>query len=220
MLELIKSTLLLALGLYLYNKASFTYRRWLRRLSAWSRVTLTWLLLLLYSHILLTIDYFMVRAFKLTAHQGYLAVYQEEYWIPWLKVLVVKAAYWTTICVFTVIACVIVTQMVYDSVDNYLTNYENESANITLMCFNILFQGLLLVVAFFAILISILWAILGEELTVYDDGLWIVVSTTMAGALRYPERRQPEHKDYFLNSVAVFASAKALLLISKLTQQC
>jgi len=168
------------------------------------------MLLLLYAHVVLTIDYFISKVFNLTNGGTALAVYQEQYWIPWFKVLAVKVAYWMTICVFTLIACVIVTHLVYDSVDNYLINYEKESANITYMCFNILFQGFLLVIAFFAILVSILWLILREELTFFDDGLWFVISTTMAGALRYPERKKPMTKDYFLNSFAVFASLKAL----------
>lgn len=209
MKELIKATLLVALCLYLYKKATFTYRRWLRRLSVLTRWFLVSLLVLLYTHIIITIDYFITCIFNLSPADHVLTVYQEQYWIPWFKVLGLKVAYWMTICLFTLIAFVIVTQLVYDSVDNYLVNYESETANITFMCFNILFQGFLLVIAFFAILVSILWLILKEELTFFDDGLWMVISTVMAGALRYPERKQTSRRDYFLNSFAVFVSLKA-----------
>ena len=124
-------------------------------------------------------------------------------------------AYFTVVIIFYVISATIVNTAVYDSVDCYLKDYESHPETITYMCFSILSQGLLLSVGYFSLFITLIQLTTWKAFRWDDFGFILVISSILAGAMKYPKRENSKWNDYFLNSYAIFLSIKATIEVGK-----
>jgi hypothetical protein len=160
--------------------------------------------------ILLT-DLFLSEALKIN-NRTIFSEFQYNYMMPISKKVLPDIAYISVVLIFYIISATVVDTTVYESVDSYLKNYESHPDRITYMCFNILGQGLLLSTGYFSVFITLIKITTFHDFSLDDPGFLLIISSILAGAMKFPKRENTRWNDYFLNSYAVFLSVKALCM--------
>mmetsp|Transcript_5463 Transcript_5463/g.8153 ORF Transcript_5463/g.8153 Transcript_5463/m.8153 type:complete len:214 (+) Transcript_5463:40-681(+) len=194
---------LLVGSLYAVNNLKLFYKRKLRTLRKPVSSAVILLMGTLYTQGLLILDTFLW-----SEGLPFLRDYQVHVLLPTVYSAAPDLAYLVVIAFFYIVAACIVNQVVYQSVENYLENYKSHTEKIAYMCLNILLQGILLSVGYFSLLISLVKLTAVKDLAWDDWGLVLVVSSILAGAMKYPIRPQSKWNDYFINSYSLFFSIK------------
>ena len=140
---------------------------------------------------------------------------QYNYILPFCLYTVPDLAYIGVVSFFYIISATVVDTTVYESVDNYLKNYESHPEKIIYMCFNILSQGLLLTIGYFSLFITLIKLTTWKEFVWDDPGFILVISSILAGAMKFPKRDNQRWNDLLLNSYSIFSSAKMSIIIIK-----
>ncbi|CAG9318401.1 unnamed protein product [Blepharisma stoltei] len=201
-------------GIYTTRWVRRLYRRQLRGLRIIPRCIILCLLTIFSAHVMMIVDI----VFDLIASSGsrtFLYDYEHDFLLPVLKKAIPELAYYVVILSFYTIAVTMINTFVYQSVENYIENYKSHTEKITYMCINILVQGLLLTIGYISLLISLVKLTSWDTLVWDDSGLLFIISSILAGAMKYPLRSIQKWTDYFLNSYSVFFSIRVLIWIFK-----
>lgn len=163
-------------------------------------------------YLILLIDVLGSEGFESKSETIFAGV-QYNYILPYSKCILPDLAYILVIIIFYVTSATVVDTTVYESVDSYLKNYQSHPEKITYMCFSILGQGLLLCIGYFSLFITLIKLTTWQAFALDDPGFILVISSILAGAMKFPKKPTTKRNEYFLNSYAIFFSVNVLLLL-------
>jgi hypothetical protein len=141
--------------------------------------------------------------------------FQTEYLYPCFIKIFPGFAYIAVILTFYVLSATVVDTLVYNSVECYIKNYESKPQKITFMCFNILSQVLLLSIGYLSLFITMIKLTTWQQFVWDDSGFLLVISSILAGAVKFPQRTQAKWNDIVINSYAIFFSIKIWISIGR-----
>lgn len=141
-------------GIYTARWVRRLYRRQLKGLRRIYKYTILSFLVILSVHFIMIFE-LIFNLMVSNKSESLFSNYQYECLLPALKHTLPELGYFLVIAVFYTIAVIVVNQIVYQSVENYIENYKSHPDKITCMCINILVQGLLLLIGYFSLLISL-----------------------------------------------------------------
>ena len=141
--------------------------------------------------------------------------FQLNFIYPIFQSIFPDLSYLVVVTIFYTVSATFVDTTVYESVDSYLKNYESHPERITYMCFNILGQGLLLSFGYFSLFITLIKLTTLKEFALDDPGFILVISSILAGAIKFPKRENCRWNDYFLNTYAIFLSIKMISMVTR-----
>lgn len=202
------------MSLYAFGYVRKLYKRQLRGLRLLYKVVIITALALSMSFFILLIDVATCLLIGVQS-QSIVADLQYNYILPISLQVFPDLAYICVVIIFYVISATIVNTTVYDSVDSYLKNYETNPEKITYMCFSILAQGLLMSFGYFSLFISLIQLTTWKVFHWDDSGFILVISSILAGAMKYPKMEKDKWNHFFLNSYAISLSLKATIMITK-----
>lgn len=183
------------------------YKSQLRGLRLIYKVLILLALSQIFAFLILLIDILVSDLLK-SKSQTFFSDFQYNYLLPICIHIFPDLAYVIVILIFYSISAAVVDTLVYDSVECYIKNYESQPQKITYMCFNILCQGLLLSTGYFSLFITMIKLTTWEAFMWDDSGFILVISSILAGAVKFPKRVQAKWNDILMNSYAIFFSLK------------
>lgn len=205
--------LITVLSLYSLVWVRKLYKSQLRALRLVYKLLILFSLSQTFTILILLIDVLISSMFK-SKSQTILSDFQYNYLLPVCIHIFPDLAYIGVILTFYLISAAVVDTLVYDSVECYIKNYESQPQKITYMCFNILCQGLLLSTGYFSLFITMIKLTTWHTFRWDDSGFLLVISSILAGAVKYPKRTQAKWNDILMNSYAIFFSIKIWISVA------
>lgn len=211
---LIRYVFIIVSSLYTTAWIRKLYKSQLRGLRLIYKVTVLACLVSFFSSMILLLDILVGQMIK-SKSDYFFSYFQNEYLVPCFVRIFPNLAYFAVIATFYVLSATVVDTLVHNSVECYIKNYESKPQKITFMCFNILSQVLLLSIGYFSLFVTMIKLTTWDQFVWDDSGFLIVISSILAGAVKFPQRTNSKWNDIVINSYAIFFSIKLWITLVK-----